>query len=463
MTGLRADWLALDLRALAFFRIVLGLCGLADVALSAWQVEPFFTDHGILPRSDLQLPWVSRWFCVFLLGGESWQQLPWMLLAALCALLVIWGRHTRLALLCLWYLLACLHVRDSLPADRGAMLWEVMAFWGLFLPLDARWSWAAGRHPDWIKLPNAYRSLATVALFCQFSMIYFFCGLLKNGPEWVVYANATQLACASAQVSTAYSEWLSQFTEPLKWATVATIGLECLVPFWLLCPLQHRPLRLLTVAALVLFHLHNQLLFRLGFFPLMNALFILVLLPSPSSRAAAPLSMPFPAAYQISRASQLWLLLCLAYCFYANLQTNPNPYATRLAEPMRSFGKFFRLEQTWQLFSPIPPTDTWFRLLGHTSEGKEVSLWRRDGRITLEREVAPMASAPSHFWQMAMLNSIYREDPNLRRRLVDFWERQYSGQYRDLRYEAITQNQVLSQPRLRRLWPLHAPPPRIQL
>lgn len=464
MAGLRADWLALDLRALAFFRIVLGLTGLADVLLSAWQVGPFFSDQGILPRGDLQVPWASQWFCIFRLGGESWQQFPWMLLAAACALLVTWGRHTRPALLLLWYLLACLHLRDPLPADRGALLWEVMAFWGLFLPLEARRSWTARRHPDWANLPNSYRSLATIALVCQFSMIYFFCGLLKNGPEWIVEADAAQRACASAQVSTGYSEWLSQFSNPLKGATVAAVGLECVVPLLLLCPLQHRRLRLLTVGALLLFHMHNQLLFRLGFFPLMNALLILVLLPCPSAGSGAlTISTSLPAGYRISQAGQGWLLVCLAYCLYCNLQTNPNPHLTQLAEPMRSFGKFFRLEQSWQLFSPRPPTDTWFRLIGSTSDGKEISVWRRDGRVTLEREVAPMASAPSHFWQMAMLNSLYREDPNLSRRLLEFWERQYAGKYHNLRYESITQNPVMSRPALRRLWPLHQPPPRIQL
>lgn len=460
---MRADWLALDLRALAFFRIVLGLTALTELALSAWQVEPFFSDQGILPRSDRDMPLASRCFCVFFLNPESWQQLPWMLLAAICALLVSWGRHTRVALALLWYLLACLHLRNPMPADRGAMLWEIMAFWGFFLPLEARWSWASQRHPEWAELPNSYRSLATIALYGQFSMIYFFCGLLKNGPEWVVYANAAQLSCLSAQVSTAYSEWLGQFSQLLRAMTVLTLVLECTTPFWLLCPLRHQSIRRVAIGILILFHLHNQVLFRLGYFPLMNALFLIVLLPYPTT-AKKYIAQPYPPpAYRLSKASRVWLMLCLSYCLYCNWQTNPDPEHARLAEPMRSFGKLLRLEQTWQLFSPHPPTDLWFRLIGRIPGGPEVSLWRKDGRITLEREVAPMRNAPSHFWQMAMLNSIYREDQNLRRRMVDFWERQYAGRYQDLRYESVRQSQQMVLPEVRRLWPPHDAPRRVQL
>lgn len=442
---------------------MLGITALAELACSAWQVKPFFTDQGIWPRADVRIPLASRWFCVFLLGGESWHQLAWMLLAALCALLVVLGKQTRVSLLLLWYLIASLHLRNSLPADRGAVLWEVMAFWGLFLPLDARWSWAARRHPEWAALPQNYRSLATVALFCQFSMIYLFCGLLKNGPEWIVYGNAVRIACASAQVSTPYSEWLSRFPNLLGWASWLTVALECLLPFFILCPLRHDRLRLLSSCGLFAFHVHNQLLFRLGFFPLMNALFSLVLLPTRPGPAARPLPESLPAAYRLSRPSQAWLLLCLSYCLYCNIQTYPKPFQTRLQEPMRSFGKFFRLEQSWNLFSPSPPNDLWFRLVGHTVDGREVSLWRRDGRVTLEREVSPMASVPSHFWQMTLLNSVYKEEPGLRRSITDYWEREYAGQYRDLRYEVITRDEGFARPRLRRLWPLRDSLRRVQL
>ena len=454
------SWLALDLRALALFRICLGLLALLDLGYSAWNVDAFFSDNGILPGNALQLPLASRWLVAFQCSGETWVQLLWMSLTALCALLVLLGHRSRWALLGLWYLLCSLHVRNSLGADRGIMLLELMCFWGLFLPLEARWSLAARKHPHWAALPDLYRSPATVALLVQFAFIYFFSALLKNGVAWVVDFNAAEIACRSAQVSTAYSEWLGQFSTLLSAATVLTLLGEAAVPLILFSPIGHDRLRVALVLGLECFHLHNQLLFRLGFFPLMNALFCLVLLPTSffdrllgvPTRKAEP-QEPLPPAYGWNLAQAGWLALCLAYCLYCNLQTYPKPRKAHLVEPMRSFGKFFRLEQYWYLFSPSPPNDLWFRLIAHDAQGHEVSLWRRDGRVTLDREVSPMGSVPTHMWQMVLLNSVYNEKDELSRSIVDYWERRYRGRYQDFRYEVLTRELDSQVPRVRQLWP----------
>lgn len=448
------SWLALDRRALALFRICLGLVALLDLGASARDVDAFFSDNGILPRSALQLPMASRWFVAFQGSGEAWVQLLWMAVAAGCALLVVLGLHSRWALLWLWYFLASLHLRDSLAADRGVILLELMCFWGFFLPLETRWSLAARRHPQWATLPNLYRSPATLALLLQFAFLYFFSALLKNGPAWIIDFNAAEIACRSAQVSTAYSEWLGQFSSFLRGATIVTLVGEAAVPLFLLCPIAHDRLRVALVLALGCFHLHNQLLFRLGFFPLMNGLFCLVLLPTSFlDRVFGPATAESEPKMRANAFLTGWLALCVSYCLYCNLQTYPKPRKAHLLEPMRSFGKFFRLEQSWNLFSPSPPNDLWFRLIARDAQGREVNLWRRDGRVTLEREVSPMASVPSHLWQMVLLNSVYKETDVLSRSIVDYWDRHYGGRYRDFRYEVLTRELDSSTPSVRQLWP----------
>ena len=470
----RRDWLSLDLRALAVYRVVLGVMAILDLLSSGAEVRAFFCDSGILPRLSQTLPLASRWLAAFQGSGEAWPQLLWIGLGVVCALLVLLGKHTRLACFWLWYLLASLHLRNSLAADRGAMLLELMCFWGLWLPLEARWSLTARQFPQWKSLPDCFRSAGTVALYLQISMLYFFSAVLKNGVAWVVDCNAAQVACRSAQVSTAYSEWLAQFTLPLQWGTLVTVLGEALIPLFLLSPIAHQRLRLATVLGLLAFHLHNQMLFRLGFFPLMNAGLVLVLLPSSwwdrwsrPARGESVAVQPLPAGYQLLAVTRAWLVLCLAYCFYCNWQTFPKPRKAHLDAPMRSFGKFFRLEQYWNLFSPSPPNDLWFRLLARQSDGRQVDLLRRDRRVTLEREVSPMASVPSHRWQMVFLNSVYKEDPALSQSIVAYWERTWGPSYQDFRYEVVTRDfdphgRPLT-PQVRRLWPLEERVGRVRL
>lgn len=454
----RRDWLSLDLRAIAFFRVFLGVMALLDLFSAAAGAEAFFSDAGILPRAAQKLPLASRWLAAFYGSGGTALQLAWLALGALCAVLVLLGKHTRPALFWLWYLLASLHLRNPLAADRGAILLELMCFWGFWLPLEARWSLAAREDPDWKRLPNTYRSSATVAIYLQICMIYLFTALLKNGPAWVVDGNAALLACRSAQVSTAYSEWWAvQYPALLRWGGVLTQAGEALLPLLLLSPIGHRRLRLLAVTGLVVFHLHNQLLFLLGFFPLMNAGFCLILMPG-REEGQEPRAEPtvWPPGYRLSAWTDRWLALCLAFCFYCNWQSFPKPRLIHLDEPMRSFGKFFRLEQTWHLFSPSPPNDLWFRLLARHG-GEELDLLRRDRQPGLVREVSPMASVPSHLWQMVFLNSVYKEDPVLSRSIVEYWQRHLGPEYQDFRYEVVTRDFDAAGrplgPRVRRLWP----------
>ena len=475
--AIRSGWLRLDLRALALFRVSLALLALCDLFFSARDLRAFYSDQGILPRSALDLPWASHCFVVFLGSGEAGWQMVWLGLAAVCAGLLLVGKHSRWALFWLWYLLASLHIRDSLSADRGAMMLEILCFWGFFLPLEARFSLAARQNPHWARLPNCYRSLGCVALLLQFACIYLFTAALKNGRAWVVDFNAVEVACRSAQVSTAYSEWLAHFPGLLKLATWATLVGEGLMPLFLLSPIAHDRLRTGAVALLVVFHLHNCFVFRLGFFPFMNALCSLVLLPTPfwdrlwgsgpppDPEPVSPETLP--AAYRLPYLVELWLGICLAYCCYCNLQTSPKPRKAHLLEPMRSFGKLFRLEQYWNLFSPSPPNDLWFRLLARDRNGHEVNLWRRDRQVTLEREVSPMASVPSHLWQMVLLNSVYKEDQNLSRSIVNYWERQYEGEYQDFRYQVVIrdfdQDGRAQTARVRTLWPPQPAGPRVVL
>ncbi|MFN8611463.1 MAG: HTTM domain-containing protein [Vulcanimicrobiota bacterium] len=458
-------WLSLDLRALAYLRVVLALFVLADFGNALINVHAFYTDQGILPRSAVAMAPAQLPFSVFLGSGQAGPQVVWILFGMLCSLLVLVGAYTRTGIFWAWFILASMHIRNHYAADRGAIMLELMLFWGFFLPLEARASWAARRHPEWARLPDRFRSLGTVAFLVQIALVYLFTTALKNGPEWALQGNAPLIACRSAQVSTPYSEWLAaNIPGLLKGANAPVLTFEALMPLLILCPIAHYRLRVLAVIVSLAFHLHNTLVFKLGYFPLMNAAFALVLLPEPfwsrggQSEQNSPVEIQgeLPAGYKLSGRANVWLVMCLLYCLFCNVKTCPRPRKTKIPEPVRSFGKLFRLEQSWELFSPSPPNDLWFRMLAVDEQGRQHDLLRPNLQASLERPQAPM-SGVSHLWQMVLLNTVYFEDSDLRRGVFEYWKGHLSRGLRLTQYQVITrdfddQDRPLP-PVVRTLWP----------
>lgn len=133
--------LGVDRRALAAFRIGLGAVLLADLLLRARNLGVFYTDAGILPRSLLEAkrPVISQ-LSVHTLSGDVLLQAGLFLVAGACALALLVGYRTRLAVLLSWLLLVSLHARNPLVLNGGDSLLRRLLFWGVFLPLGSRWS-----------------------------------------------------------------------------------------------------------------------------------------------------------------------------------------------------------------------------------------------------------------------------------------------------------------------------------
>ena len=133
--------LGIDLRALAAFRIGLGAVLLADLLLRSRNLVIFYTDAGVLPRSLLAAnrPVISQ-LSIHTLSGDLLLQAGLFTLAGGCAIALLVGYRTRLAVLSSWLLLVSLHARNPLVLNGGDSLLRRLLFWGVFLPLGARWS-----------------------------------------------------------------------------------------------------------------------------------------------------------------------------------------------------------------------------------------------------------------------------------------------------------------------------------
>jgi len=137
---------AIDLRALAAFRIGLGALLLADLALRSRSLTAFYTDYGVLPTRAFASDYSNH--SLHALVGEPWAVALLFAVAGAFALALLVGYRTRLVTLVSWLLLLSLHARNPMVLNAGDNLLLMLLFWSLFLPLGARWSVDAVRRAD---------------------------------------------------------------------------------------------------------------------------------------------------------------------------------------------------------------------------------------------------------------------------------------------------------------------------
>jgi hypothetical protein len=380
---------ALDLRSLALLRIGLGLLLLADLAARAADFRAHYTDFGILPRAELGgYTWRTVWTLHGLASPSAPAVAGLFALAAVFAVLLALGWRTRLATFASWLLVSSVQYRQPALAHGGDVLLRMLLFWGLFLPLGARWSLDArsGRARP-AEAGVAHVSVATAALILQIALVYAFSVLNRTGPTWWE-GRALHDALHFDQFASRQGIWLREngaaLLAPL---THVAIWFEALAPLLLFSPIATGALRALAVALFLGFHASLALLFHIGLFPAVCAAGWLALLPTWlwSRLAGAPgADAPQwqPRAWRDGLAG-----LALAFVLASNASTvRGGALGAGLPQGWDLPAQLFYLDQVWGLFSPDPAIyDGWYVILGIQRDGEEVSPFWRDRPVSFEK------------------------------------------------------------------------------
>ncbi len=269
---------SIDLRALACFRIGLAICLLADLASRARDLTAHYTDFGILPRADLIAMGKSP-FSLYMIAGSTWGQALLFLAAGLAAGALLIGCWTRTSTLISWMLFVSLIARNTVVVQGGDNLLLLLLFWGLLLPLGARYSVDAAldqAHPS----PPLYWSMATTGLLMQVMALYFFSALLKSGSEWVPDGTAIAYALHLDFFVTPPGIWLREYPTITYALTLYVWYLELLAPILIFSPIWHEPIRWVMVIGLFSLHLAILATLNVGLFPLINCVSLVLFLPS---------------------------------------------------------------------------------------------------------------------------------------------------------------------------------------
>lgn len=377
----------LDLRALALLRMALGLLMLADLAIRFPDISVFYVADGVCPIECMPSPhWTMMHFQLYRLTPDWLGVAGLFFLTAVAATSLVLGFRCRLSAALSWYLLCSLQSRNIYLNDAGDLLLRIVLFCCIFLPIGARWSLDANRHPEWKKLPDRFSSWATVAYVIQVCAMYLTASILKSDASWRVTGDALYLALSVDQFTTGFAHWLLHYPTVLRVLNFLALSLEFCAPLLLLCPFFTPVCRTLALGCLLLFHLGIASCLHLGLMMPICIAVLLGLLPTElldrvlgaKEQVAPPQALP--PAYRLGRIEKGLMATYIAFVVVQNAATVPESgllprVGDNGLQVILGYGRATAVMQNWTLFAPEPlRQDGWFVVEGLRADGSSVDL-----------------------------------------------------------------------------------------
>ena len=424
----------IDYRALRAFRAGLAVLVLGDLCARSVDLEAFYTDAGVLPRSILRIPdW--RFSFHAMVGGRV-GEVVLFLLAAAFALLLLSGVWSRLAAFASWLLLASLDARNPLVLNHGDELLKILLFWSVFVPLSCE----GGPAPD--GTGRRHLSLFTAALTLQVCIVYFFGALLKSDPSWGVTGTAITSALSLEQLSTGMGRALLDRPGLLRIATLFVYYLELVGPVLLFVPWRNRRLREVVILLFIAMHLGIAATMNLGLFPWVSILGWVLLLPSETldwvQRAlrCEPAGAAQPAAVaRTGKAPFTWAARILGvYLLAAVLIWNIRGLGTKPEEQRPLFYDrlmlMAQLDQRWNMFAPKPNyVSGWFAAQAGLPDGSKVDPMRDGQPFTLARPDVVAETYPDSRWRKFLVNLSLPRGEACRQAFASYLERRWDSSH----------------------------------
>ena len=448
----------IDLRALAAWRIALGLILITDLWWRASSLTAHYTDAGVLPRSDWlaleQEPWHLSLHAMS--GAWGFEALLFAL-AGIAGLAVLFGIRTRTALFISWILLISVQSRNPQILQGGDVLLRCLVFWSLFLPLHARWSIDNLTRSNATTTDHRYSSIAAFAILAQMCMLYAFTAALKSDTIWLGEGSAIWYALHIEQFTTALGRYLANYPELLRYLTYSVITLEISAPLWLLMPYKTELVRGIAATLFIGFHLGLALTMHLGPFPFICMAGWLLYLPPAIWNRAEAMAVRIAARYWDSPPAAPTTLMRIATRFGKNADpTDIHPilstYLPALYLPLillwnlraNTFERWeswfptwinpivdiVRLDQKWTMFSPYPLTDDgWYVVTGTRIDGRQINLWTPDHAPSDAKPHDIAAMYTTERWRKYLMNLYLVDNMSWRTLYAQYLYREWNAQH----------------------------------
>lgn len=271
----------LDLRSLALGRVLLGIVFLYDMAVRFGHREAFYTDYGLLPRRVLldghEIPWKMS---LFLLNGSIEYVNILIAIAMIAGLMFTLGIRTKLSGFLCWILMMSFQSRNPMIGHGGDNIFRMMFFWGMFLPLNAEYSFDRILSKAESLTQKTISNIFSVGLILQVCFVYFFTSIYKIDSSWMTDFSSIYYALSLDMFTKPLGDWLVQFKGLMQLMTAMTMLLEMFGIFLLFSPYKTQLFRFLGVLSFLGLHIGILFTFRLGTFAPACIIAWLMLLPS---------------------------------------------------------------------------------------------------------------------------------------------------------------------------------------
>lgn len=413
----------LDKRALAIWRICMGLLLVIDLWIRWDDIPAFYGEEGLVPVAFYQyycsafqhftihsfLNNLTSVYLIFIVHG----------IAAICFMA---GFGTRLAAFICWFLLASLNTRNPMILQGGDDLLRMGFFWALFLPVDD--CYRLGKQPSTAHTYR-YKGIAATALMIQVACVYFFSALQKSSPEWHSEGTALYYALSLDQLALAPGKWIYPYPALLKTITHVVYFIELLAPILLFISYQQHRFRILGIALLILFHIGAGSTLYVGLFSAIGITMLIALTPIFAFKDNAANGISSEAINEKKWLS--WFAIVITgYVLAWNLGNAPVfPYKMKalLMKP----GHWLRLDQNWGVFAPrVYKEDGWIILAGTKTDGSLIDVYRNGKPMTEEKPLRIVSEIKNDRWRKLEELMVSNQHAWLRNRYCSFKLREWN-------------------------------------
>ena len=422
-----------DYRSLVTFRVGLAMIALCDLYYRALYLRVHYTDFGLLPRSVVITEFPPWHFSLHMLSPIAGPQIFLFAVAGIASLCLLVGYRTRLALFLVWLHVISLHGRNPLIIQGGDVLFRVILFWGLFLPLGARGSIDALRSRSDQK-EKSVLSIGTLAVGIQFVMLYVYNYLYKLHPPWETEGTAIYQALSLDQFATSFAIWLREFPEFLSLITKPILLFEGFGAILLFIPFFTGPIRTLGCFLFIAMHFSFWLCLEVGPFPYVNVVFAAFFLPtffwdriepyiSKTTNLFSRLVLwlnnrlsgnkLFPEAEEPNTFWKKSFINLAAFVFLFNaVYFTVGTYKDKVNLPVwvDYISSFVRIDQRWNMFAPPSLDDGWYVIPAKLRNGEKFDLhkhfWSDEDRpaVSWEKPKRVSKTYPTQRWRKYLMN-----------------------------------------------------------
>jgi hypothetical protein len=404
-------------------RIAISVILLIDLFIRSLSIIAFFTDEGILPIETLkQYNWGFGYFSLHSINGDLWLQIILFLINSICISLLLIGYRARLFTFICWVFLTSMQNRNPFILQGGDDLLRVLLFWGVFLPWGERYSVKKTS-----TLPNTYFGWENIAYLLLPCSVLFFSALLKTSPEWHTEGTALYYALSLDQIRLPFGTFLYNFPTLLTVLTFIVYYIELLAPILVIIPFVPTYIRMIGIALITILFLGISVSLYVGLFYLIGISSFIGALPSSildwfekkwfqnkTIYCKTENLKPHWLLESFLSIKNAFIIFIACFCLAMNLgSVKKFPYA--LTPEIVTYGKVFRLEQNWGMFSPyILKEDGWFIYSGRAKNNTYIDIKHNGKLVSFIKPNPAVCEFESDRWRKFQENYTFKNNNYMR-------------------------------------------------